>query len=97
MLRRSRRVHIFYLKFKNNAPHKKCLRGKTTVCVSLFVFFIIRRSISPYSGGDDANTSSAAQAKHTFEIQYLKKLIVGCTTGRRVLDVFVPGRLFSRV
>ena len=44
----------------NNAPGRKCLREKATACVSLFVFFRIRRGTFPYSysgGGDDANTT----------------------------------------
>ena len=45
--------------FHNNAPHKKCLREKTTACISLFVFFRIRCATFPYSGGDDANTKTS--------------------------------------
>ena len=41
----------------NKAPHRKCLREKTTACVSLFVFFRIRRGTFPYSVEDDANTT----------------------------------------
>ena len=37
----------------NNAPHRKCLRDKTTACVSLLVFFRIRRGTFPYSTEDD--------------------------------------------
>ena len=40
----------------NNAPHRKCLRKKTTACVILLVFFRIRRSIFPYSAEDDTST-----------------------------------------
>ena len=42
----------------NKAPHRKCLRKKTTACVSLFVFFTIRRGTFPYSIEDDASTTS---------------------------------------
>ena len=40
----------------NNAPDRKCLREKTTACISLFVFFRIRHGTFPYSysGRDDA-------------------------------------------
>ena len=38
----------------NNAPHTKCLREKKTVCVSLLVFFRIRRGTFSYSVEDDA-------------------------------------------
>ena len=41
----------------NNAPHRKGLREKTTACVSLFVFFRIRRGTFQYSVEDDANTT----------------------------------------
>ena len=46
----------------NNAPHKECLRKKTTACVSPFVFFTIRCGTFPYSIEDDA--ASVQQAKH---------------------------------
>ena len=42
----------------NNAPHRKCLRKKTTACVSLLVFFRIRRDTFPYGVEDDASTIS---------------------------------------
>ena len=42
----------------NNAPHRKCLRRKTTACGSLFVFFRIRRGTFPYSIEDDHSTIS---------------------------------------
>ena len=48
----------------NNAPHRKCLRKKTTACVSLFVFFTIRRVTFPYSIENDANTTSQAPTTH---------------------------------
>ena len=38
----------------NNAPHRKCLRKKTTACASLLVLFRIRRGTFPYSVEDDA-------------------------------------------
>ena len=41
----------------SNAPHRKCLRKKTTACVSLFVFFTARRGTFPYSIEDDSNTT----------------------------------------
>ena len=45
----------------NNAPHRKCLRKKTTVCVSLFVFFTVRRVRSRTAAesvcGQDVNQS----------------------------------------
>ena len=42
----------------NNTPHRKCLRKKTTACVSLLVLFRIRRGTFPCSVGDDASTIS---------------------------------------
>ena len=48
----------------NNAPHRKCLRKKTTACISLFVFFTIRRGTFPYSIEDDANTTSQIPTTH---------------------------------
>ena len=42
----------------HNEPHRKCLRKKTNACVSLFVFFTIRRCTFPYSIEDDASTTS---------------------------------------
>ena len=48
----------------NNAPHRKCLRKTTTACVSLFVFFTIRRGTFPYSIKDDASTTSQTPTTH---------------------------------
>ena len=48
----------------NNAPHKNCLRKKTTACVSLLVFFRITRGTFPYSVGDDASTTSLPPTTH---------------------------------
>ena len=48
----------------NNAPHRKCLRKKTTACVSLLVFFRIRRGTFPYSVEDDAGTISLTPTTH---------------------------------
>ena len=48
----------------NNAQHRKCLRKKTTACVSLFVFFTIRRGTFPYSIEDDASTTSQTPTTH---------------------------------
>ena len=42
----------------NNPPHRNCLRKKNTACVTLFVFFTIRRGSFPYSIEEDANTTS---------------------------------------
>ena len=58
-------VHIVYIDLHvllmNNSTttHRKCLREKTTACVSLFVFFrtICMRGTFPYSGEDDAITT----------------------------------------
>ena len=41
----------------NNAPHRYCLRKKTTSCASLFVFFTVRRGTFPYSVEDGSNTT----------------------------------------
>ena len=48
----------------NNAPHRKCLRKKTTACVSLFVSFTIRRGTFPYSVEDDASSRSQTPTTH---------------------------------
>ena len=48
----------------NNAQHRKCLRKKTTACVSLFVFFTIRRGTFPYSIEGDACTTSQTPTTH---------------------------------
>ena len=45
----------------NNAPHRKCLRKKTSACVSLVVFFTVRRGTFPYSIEDESNTISQHQ------------------------------------
>ena len=42
----------------NNAPHRKRLKKTTTACVSLLVFFRIRRGTFPYSVEDEASTIS---------------------------------------
>ena len=49
----------------NNAPHRKCLRKKTTACVSLFVFFTVRRGTFPYSIEDDSNTTPTTHYTNT--------------------------------
>ena len=49
----------------NNAPHRKCLRKKTTACVSLFVFFTVRRGTFPYSVEDDSNTTPTTHYTNT--------------------------------
>ena len=49
----------------NNAPHRKCLRKKTTTCVSLFVFFTARRGTFPYSIEDDSNTTPTTHYTNT--------------------------------
>ena len=48
----------------NNAPHRNCLRKKNTACVTLFVFFTIRRGTFPYSIEDDASTTSQTPTTH---------------------------------
>ena len=48
----------------NNAPPRKCLRKKTTACVSLLVLFRIRRGTFPYSDEDDASTISQTPTTH---------------------------------
>ena len=60
----------------NNAPHRKCLRKKTTACVSLFVFFTIRRGTFPYSLEDDASSTSQAPTMHYTNTYYVKLTIV---------------------
>ena len=59
----------------NNAPHRKYLRKKTTACVSLIVFFTIRRGTFPYSIEDAANTTSQAPSTH-YTNTYVKLAIV---------------------
>ena len=49
----------------NNAPHRKCLRKKTTACVTLFVFFTVRRGTFPYSTEDDSNITQATHYTNT--------------------------------
>ena len=49
----------------NNAPHRKFLRKKMTACVSLFVFFTVRRGPSPYSIEDDSNTTPITHYTNT--------------------------------
>ena len=49
----------------NHAPHRKCLRKKTTACVSLFVLLTIRRDTFPYSIIEDgASTTSQTSTTH---------------------------------
>ena len=48
----------------NNAPHRKCLKKKTTACVSLLVFFRTRRGTFPYSVEDHPRTISQAPTTH---------------------------------
>ena len=48
----------------NNAPHRKCLRKKTTASVSLLVFFRIKRGTFPYRVEDDASTISQTPTTH---------------------------------
>ena len=49
----------------NNALHRKCLRKKTTACVSLFVFFTARRGTFPYSIEDDFDTTPTIHYTNT--------------------------------
>ena len=49
----------------NNAPHRKCLRKKTTACVSLFILFTVRRGAFPYSIEDDFNTTPTTRYTNT--------------------------------
>ena len=58
----------------NNAPHRKCLREETTACVSLFVFFRIRRGTFPYSVEGDA--SSISQTSNTHYTNTCAKLTI---------------------
>ena len=48
----------------NKAPHRKCFRKKATACVSLFVFFTIRRGTFLYSIEDDASSTSQTPTTH---------------------------------
>ena len=48
----------------NNAPHRNCLRKRTTACVTLFVSLTIRRGTFPYSFEDDASTTSQTTTTH---------------------------------
>ena len=48
----------------NSAPHRKCLRKKTTACGSLLVLFRIMRGTFPYSVEDDASTISQTLTTH---------------------------------
>ena len=49
----------------NNAPHRKYLRKKTTACVTLFVFFTVRRGTFPYSIEDYSNTIQTTHYTNT--------------------------------
>ena len=60
----------------NNAPHRQCLRKKTTACVSLFVFFIITRGTFPYSIEDDTSTTSQTPTTHYTNTSRVKLPIV---------------------
>ena len=54
---------------------RKHLREKTSACISLFVFFIIRRDTLPYSGRDDAYTTKSNINNHARWVQYTKEII----------------------
>ena len=62
--------------FHNNVPHRKCLRKKTTACVSLLVFFRVRRGTFPYSLEDDASTISQTPTTHYTNTTCVKLTIV---------------------
>ena len=53
----------------NRAPHRKFLPKKTTACVSLFVFFTLRRVTFPYSIEDDSNTTPITHYTNTCCVQ----------------------------
>ena len=53
----------------NNAPHRKFLPKETTACVSLFVFFTVRRGTFPYSIEDDSNTTPSTHYTNTCCVQ----------------------------
>ena len=59
----------------DNAPHRKCLRKKTTACVNLLVFLRITHGTFPYSVGDDASTTSQRPTTH-YAITCVKLMIV---------------------
>ena len=48
----------------NKAPRRKCFRQKATACVSLFVFFTIRRGTFLYSIENDASSTSQTPTTH---------------------------------
>ena len=60
----------------NNAPHRKCLRKKTTACVSLLVFFRIRGGTFPYSVEDDASIINQIPTTHYTNTTCVKLMIV---------------------
>ena len=49
----------------NNAPHRKCLRKKTSACASLLVFFTARRGTFPYIIEDDSNPTPTTHYTNT--------------------------------
>ena len=51
-------------KLHNNAPHRKMPSETTTACVSLLIFFRIRRGTFPYGVEDDASTISQRPTTH---------------------------------
>ena len=62
---------------QHNAPHRKCLRKKTTACVRLLVFFRIWRGTFPYSSVEDnASTISQIPTTHCTNNTCVKLTIV---------------------
>ena len=70
----------------NNAPHRKCLRKKTTACVSLFVFFFtIRRGTFPYSSEDDGSTTSQTPTTHYTNTRVKLTIVIHLSFSERLV------------
>ena len=74
----------------NNAPHRKCLQKKTTVCVSLFVFFPIRRGTFPYSIEDDASTTSQTPTIHYTNTCVKLTIVIDLSFSERIAIANLP-------
>ena len=68
----------------NNAPYRKRLRKKTSVCVSLLVLFRIRRGTFPYSVEDDASTISQTPTTHYTNTCVKLTIVTHLSFGERI-------------
>ena len=80
----------------NNAPHRNCLRKKHTACVTLFVFFTIRRGSFPYSIEEDASTTSQTPTTHYTNTCVKLTIVAHLSFSERIAIANLSYSMYSR-